>query len=135
MASFKEAFRAARILGDKTFEWNGKTYNTNLAKEDSAKNKRRDASNSNAKAMAMADEESAQVTKAKQDKGAAFARAKAAYDNAPKETSAYAKKAMEQNLVGLQDAYEEAPAFKKGGMVRGCGIAKRGFGKAMKGAK
>lgn len=30
-ASFKEAFAEARANGDKTFEWNGKKYNTELA--------------------------------------------------------------------------------------------------------
>lgn len=31
--SFKEAFASARSGGDKTFEWNGKSYSTNLASE------------------------------------------------------------------------------------------------------
>ena len=31
-ASFKEAFAEARAAGDKTFEWNGKKYSTEMAK-------------------------------------------------------------------------------------------------------
>lgn len=34
--SFKEAFAAARANGDKTFEWNGKLYGTQLAKPGAA---------------------------------------------------------------------------------------------------
>ena len=36
MASFKEAFRDARAGGGKTFEWNGKSYSTDLAPEASS---------------------------------------------------------------------------------------------------
>lgn len=32
MPSFKSAFAAARKAGKKTFDWNGKSYNTKLAK-------------------------------------------------------------------------------------------------------
>lgn len=34
--SFKEAFAAARSAGDKTFEWNGKKFTTELAKPKAA---------------------------------------------------------------------------------------------------
>lgn len=128
MASFKEAFRAARLLGDDTFEWNGKKYTTEV-KEPS---KKAAASNSNARAMAMADEDSAAMKKAKQDKGAMFAKAKANFDATKEGSSPRARAAAGDAVRKLQEDYEGAPGMKKGGLVRGCGIAKRGFGKAMK---
>lgn len=131
MSKFKDAFRAARAAGDKTFEWNGKKYTTQL-KEEATSAKAR-AANSNAKAMAMADEESAQFKKAKQDKGAVFAKAKANFDATKDSSSPRARAAAGDAVRKLQEDYESAPGMKKGGLVRGCGIAKRGFGKAMKG--
>lgn len=129
MASFKEAFRAARKAGDRTFEWNGKKYTTELKSEPSPKAQ---ASNSNAKAMAMAEEDSAAFTKAKRDKGATYAAAKANFDATKEQSSPRARAAAGDAVRKLKEDYEGAPGMKKGGLVRGCGIAKRGFGKAMK---
>jgi hypothetical protein len=36
---------------------------------------------------------------------------------------------------GLFELLSHMGAFKDGGRVRGCGVAKRGFGKAMRGKK
>jgi len=35
-------------------------------------------------------------------------------------------------MLDFGDAFSYMPGMKKGGRVKGCGIAKRGFGKAMK---
>lgn len=40
---------------------------------------------------------------------------------------------LQKEKSGLVKEVEALGGMKKGGMVRGCGIAKRGFGKAMKG--
>jgi hypothetical protein len=116
-ASFKEAFASARKAGDKTFEWNGKKFTTEVAQ---SKPKASERSLS-------------------QRLGQEFADVDQAYRSMPKGTSKTASDALTKMRDEKKAAYEKAAESERtgksvvkladGGMVRGCSSL---YGKNMK---
>jgi hypothetical protein len=117
--SFKEAFAAARGTGDKTFEWNGKKFTTDMAKP---------------KTAAPAEAPAKPKYQSLQDRAKSYedARAKSGVGmygttkSAPKEE----RKALPlKSTKSEKNAFMGSTGLKKGGSVKGWGQA-RGARKA-----
>ena len=105
---FKDAFRSARAAGDKEFEWEGKKYNTELAKDEPAKSSKEDK------------EDPEMVRKAYQD---------AARLRKPKETpeSQYQRVKNEPGLETVSPELDVLPVGKIAGAAGAVGAALKGM--------
>lgn len=134
--SFKEAFAEARKGGGKTFEWNGKKYTTEMAGEKPAASMRSAAP---AKVTDTGDETARMAARApakkaayetpydrmnRQNREASAARSSA--KDAERETL---RKNIREGSSGKVNPKTLLPEYKKGGSVKGWGIA-RGARKA-----
>lgn len=145
--TFKEAFSKARRAGDKTFEWNGKTYSTKVAGESKSETK----STAPAERKSAASAESKPATRTTNFPSGSLAgriaRSQGAVSTVPEPTSSAGEKSARQRqetmdmfsrmgkklqrYMGTQETRDrlKAEGYAKGGMTaskRADGIAQRG---------
>ena len=153
--AFKQAFRAAVDAGDKSFEFEGKTYSTKMAPEKTSSNRGLGGLPSRKSSKDVADYSTSAVRPGKVDrseledmdiapKAAKSTSDRVQYD--PTSSSYYANVGNSKSVkipvpkdkgqtMGFKaedmgmNSYSKG--FKKGGMVRGAGCASKGKGKGM----
>ncbi len=104
--SFKEAFRAARNAGDKTFMFKGKKYNTDMASDKKA---------APAAAPEKKEKKGSEILAEKQEKAA------------PKMAKSYRDMSLTQGLKDVAGAFGmkkggKIAGYKKGGKIDGCAM-------------
>jgi hypothetical protein len=139
MASFKDAFRAARAAGKKEFSWNGKSYNTKLKEEVASGPKPRPKAESGPKARPKASPAVAEAAAKspggllpdfKAIRAGNEASQKARRENrdntrlatdvrkALKDTPGRPKPPLSEGQVAVREKMAKASRMKKGGMVK-----------------
>lgn len=131
--TFKEAFATARSRGDETFTWKGKKYTTETAgaSPKAATSADRSTRSGGAKAGKMTSQALGAETvydrmnRKNREEAATSAAAKSETDRMAKRKPFIPSKISTE---GLDKDTMLPKQYKKGGSVRGVGIAKRGFG-------